>query len=103
MLGHGYKDPVPYQNAYASSKIWVRWFTQTLAEETKATGVGVFAYNPGMVLTDLLTHGEVIQGSRSGCGAFLPSYGCWPGRRRRRPTRPSGWPRPPPTARPACW
>lgn len=63
LLGHGYKDPVPYQNAYASSKIWVRWFTETLAEETKGAGVGVFAYNPGMVLTDLLTHGQVIQGS----------------------------------------
>ena len=37
----------------------------TLAEETKGTGVGVYAYNPGMVLTDLLTHGEVIQGSEA--------------------------------------
>ena len=63
MLGRGAKEPVPYQNAYASSKAWVRQFTQTLAQETKNSGVGIYAFSPGMVLTDLLTHGEVIQGS----------------------------------------
>jgi NAD(P)-dependent dehydrogenase (short-subunit alcohol dehydrogenase family) len=63
MLGRGYEGPVPYQNAYASSKAWVRSFTMSLAKETKDSGVGVYAYNPGMVLTDLLTDVDVIAGS----------------------------------------
>ena len=54
LLGQGYKGPVRWQNAYASSKIWVRSFTKALAEETRGMGVDVFAFNPGMVLTDLL-------------------------------------------------
>jgi len=63
LLGHGYRRPVPWQNAYSSSKAWVRAFTKSLAEETKDSGVGVFAYNPGMVLTELLTDVDVIEGS----------------------------------------
>ena len=63
LLGHGAKGPVPFQNAYSSSKAWVRSFTRSLAQETKGSGVGVFAFSPGMVLTDLLTDVEVIQGS----------------------------------------
>jgi len=65
ILGHGYNGPVPWQNAYASSKAWVRSFTKALAEETKDSGVGVYAFNPGMVLTDLLTQVDVIAGSES--------------------------------------
>ena len=63
LLGHGYKGPVPWQNAYSSSKAWVRSFTSSLAVETKGQGVGVYAFNPGMVLTDLLTDVDVIEGS----------------------------------------
>jgi glucose 1-dehydrogenase len=63
ILGRGYQGPVPFQNAYASSKAWVRSFTKSLAEETKGSAVGVYAFNPGMVLTDLLTDVEVITGS----------------------------------------
>lgn len=63
ILGHGYNGPVPWQNAYASSKAWVRSFTQSLAEETRGSGVGIFAFNPGMVLTDLLTNVDVVKGS----------------------------------------
>lgn len=65
ILGHGYNGPVPWQNAYASSKAWIRSFTKALAEETKDSGVGVYAFNPGMVLTDLLTQVDVIAGSES--------------------------------------
>jgi NAD(P)-dependent dehydrogenase (short-subunit alcohol dehydrogenase family) len=65
LLGYGAKGAAPYQNAYGSSKAWVRRFTQSLAQETKNSGVGVFAFSPGMVLTDLLIHGEVIQGSEA--------------------------------------
>jgi glucose 1-dehydrogenase len=62
MLGAGAKRPAVFQNAYGSSKAWVRNFTKTLAEESKSTNVGVYAYSPGMVLTDLLTKVEVIKG-----------------------------------------
>ncbi len=63
ILGRGYNGPVPWQNAYAPSKAWMRSFTMALAEETRGSGVGVYAFNPGMVLTDLLTDVEVIDGS----------------------------------------
>jgi glucose 1-dehydrogenase len=63
LLGQGYKGPVRWQNAYASSKIWVRSFTKALAEETRGTGVDVLAFNPGMVMTDLLTNLDVVEGS----------------------------------------
>jgi NAD(P)-dependent dehydrogenase (short-subunit alcohol dehydrogenase family) len=62
MLGHGAKGPVTWQNAYAASKGWVRSFTISLANETRGSGVGVYAYQPGMVLTDLLTNVEVVSG-----------------------------------------
>lgn len=70
MLGRGDRGPVPYQNAYSSSKSWVRSFTLALAKETKDSGVGVFAYNPGMVLTELLTKVEVIEGSEDRLKVF---------------------------------
>jgi NAD(P)-dependent dehydrogenase (short-subunit alcohol dehydrogenase family) len=63
VLGRGDNTPVPWQNAYASSKAWARSFTKALARETRSSGVGVYAFNPGMVLTDLLTNVEVIEGS----------------------------------------
>lgn len=62
ILGRGYNQPVPLQNAYASSKAWNRSFTLALAKETSRSGVGVFAINPGMMVTDLLTEVEVIEG-----------------------------------------
>jgi glucose 1-dehydrogenase len=62
LLGHGSKSPLPWQNAYGSSKTWVRTFTLALAAETKESGVGVFAFQPGMVKTELLTRVEVIEG-----------------------------------------
>ncbi|MFP5311750.1 MAG: SDR family NAD(P)-dependent oxidoreductase [Actinomycetes bacterium] len=42
------------QNAHASSKRWVRQFTETLRLETKGSGVRVHGLNPGLVTTDLL-------------------------------------------------
>jgi glucose 1-dehydrogenase len=65
ILGRGFKGPTPWQNAYGSSKAWVLSFTMALAEETRESGVGVFAFNPGMVLTDLLTKLDVIEGSEN--------------------------------------
>jgi NAD(P)-dependent dehydrogenase (short-subunit alcohol dehydrogenase family) len=62
VMGRGYNEPVPLQNAYASSKAWMYSFTMALAKETKDSGVGVFALAPGMMVTDLLTEVEVIAG-----------------------------------------
>jgi NAD(P)-dependent dehydrogenase (short-subunit alcohol dehydrogenase family) len=62
ILGRGDKGPVPMQNAYASSKTWVRAFTLALAKEYKQSGVGVFAYNPGLMQTDLMEKIDAIAG-----------------------------------------
>lgn len=63
ILGHGYNRPLPWQNSYGSSKTWIRNFTKALALETKESNVSVFAFNPGLVLTELLTDVEVVEGS----------------------------------------
>lgn len=54
VYGQGDQRPVALQNAYASSKRWVRQFTETLRAETKNTGVRVHGMNPGLVVTDML-------------------------------------------------
>jgi glucose 1-dehydrogenase len=77
MLGAGYNKPVPYQNAYASSKAWIRWFTKALAEENKTSRVGIYAFNPGMVLTDLLTDVEVIRGCEDRLKIFPTIVRMW--------------------------
>lgn len=77
LVGRGYNGPVAWQNAYGSSKAWVRNFTLALAEETRASGVGVFAFNPGMVLTDLLTHVDVIASSEGSLKSFGKVVRMW--------------------------
>ncbi len=62
LLGRGYNEPVPLQNVYAASKAWVYPFTLALAKETRGQGVGVFLLAPGMLVTDLLTDVEVVEG-----------------------------------------
>ena len=62
VLGRGARQPVPYGNAYASSKAWLRSFTLALSKEYKNSGVGVYAFNPGLVDTDLLRKFRVIEG-----------------------------------------
>ena len=54
ILGAGDKGPVANQNPYASSKSWIRVFTLALAKEYKDSGVGVYAFQPGLMDTDLL-------------------------------------------------
>lgn len=49
LLGRGDKGPVPLQNAYASSKAWVRSFTRALAKEYADSGVQIHGLNPGLV------------------------------------------------------
>jgi NAD(P)-dependent dehydrogenase (short-subunit alcohol dehydrogenase family) len=62
ILGRGDNGAVPMQNAYASSKTWVRSFTLALAKEYKESGVGIFAYNPGLMKTDLMEKIEAVAG-----------------------------------------
>ncbi len=62
LIGRGAEKPVPFQNAYAASKIWVRSFSKSLAAEYKNSGVGVYIFNPGLVLTQMLTDVEAIDG-----------------------------------------
>ncbi len=62
LLGRGDDKPVPLQNAYAPSKAWVRSFTLALAKEYQDSGVGIFAFNPGLVDTDLLRKLESVPG-----------------------------------------
>ncbi len=62
MVGRGYKGPVPYQNAYGASKAWVLSFTKSLAQEYADSGVGIFNFSPGMVVTDMLTRIDVVEG-----------------------------------------
>lgn len=62
LLGRGDKEVVPLQNAYASSKAWVRQFTLALAKECKGSGVDVFAFNPGLVQTELMSQVEAVPG-----------------------------------------
>jgi glucose 1-dehydrogenase len=62
LLGRGTRRPVPFGNPYGSSKAWVRNFTLALAKEYKHSGVGVFAFNPGLVDTDLLRNVKVVAG-----------------------------------------
>jgi glucose 1-dehydrogenase len=77
LLGHGYKGPVTWQNAYSASKGWVLSFTKALAQETKDSGAGVFAFNPGMVLTDLLLNVDVIEGSEARLAIFPTIVRMW--------------------------
>jgi NAD(P)-dependent dehydrogenase (short-subunit alcohol dehydrogenase family) len=62
ILGMGSRRPTPLQNAYASSKAWVRSFTLALAKEYEDSGVSVFALNPGLMRTDLVQKVEAVSG-----------------------------------------
>ncbi len=62
LLGRGDDKPVKFQNAYAPSKFWVRSFTMGLAQEYKDDGIGIFAFNPGLVDTDMLRQVDALQG-----------------------------------------
>jgi glucose 1-dehydrogenase len=62
LLGRGDSELVPLQNAYASSKAWLKNFTLALAKEYRQSGVGVYAFNPGLVLTEMLSNLEAIDG-----------------------------------------
>jgi NAD(P)-dependent dehydrogenase (short-subunit alcohol dehydrogenase family) len=77
VYGQGDHGPVALQNAYASSKRWVRQFTETLRLETKGTGVRVHGMNPGLVVTDLLGHITSQRGYEHRLGALQVVVGLW--------------------------
>ncbi len=62
LLGRGDDGGVAYQNAYAPTKTWVHSFTLALAKEYADSGVGIFAFNPGLVDTDLLRKIDAVAG-----------------------------------------
>ena len=62
ILGTGDTGPRPMQTAYGASKSWVRAFTLALAKENEHNGVGVFAFNPGLMLTDMLSDVSAVAG-----------------------------------------
>jgi NAD(P)-dependent dehydrogenase (short-subunit alcohol dehydrogenase family) len=70
ILGRGERSPVPMQNPYAASKAWIKSFTLALAEEYKDSGVGVYAFSPGMMDTDMLLEVEVVRGYEERLAAF---------------------------------
>lgn len=62
LLGRSRKKGVKYQNAYSASKAWVSSFTSALAAEHKDSGIDIFAFNPGLVDTDMLRRVDVVPG-----------------------------------------
>jgi glucose 1-dehydrogenase len=77
ILGRGDRNPVPYQNAYAPTKAWVRSFTLAMAKEYSDCGVGVYALQPGLMLTDLVTEVEVVPGYEGRLRAFQTVLRMW--------------------------
>jgi NAD(P)-dependent dehydrogenase (short-subunit alcohol dehydrogenase family) len=70
LLGRGDRQTAPYQSAYGSSKSWIRSFSLTLAREYRDSGIGIYAFNPGLVRTDLLLRPEVITGHEHELSGF---------------------------------
>lgn len=62
LLGRGDTGAVTFQNAYSSSKVWVRNFTKALAAEYKESGIGIFGFNPGLVETEMISQVEAVAG-----------------------------------------
>ncbi|MGZ3951532.1 MAG: SDR family NAD(P)-dependent oxidoreductase [Flavisolibacter sp.] len=72
ILGAGSKKPAPNQNAYGSSKAWIRVFTLALAEEYRRSGVGVFTLQPGLMETELLTEVVTFENNEKRLRSFMP-------------------------------
>ena len=77
VYGQGDQGPVALQNAYASSKRWVRQFTETLRAETKNSGVRVHGMNPGLVITDMLGSVTSQAGYEQRLGGLQVVVGLW--------------------------
>ena len=77
VYGRGDQGPVPLQNAYASSKRWVRQFTETLRAECRDTGVRVHGMNPGLVVTEMLGRITSQPGYDQRLGGLQVVVGLW--------------------------
>jgi len=77
VYGRGDRKPVRLQNAYASSKTWVRSFTRTLQKELRGTGVRVQGFNPGLVMTEMLLDVAVAPGYEGKLTALPTVVGLW--------------------------
>ncbi|TVR54737.1 MAG: SDR family oxidoreductase [Spirochaetaceae bacterium] len=53
MIGGGAASPIPYGNAYGTSKAGLTRFTETLAHELREHRIAVYATNPGLVRTEM--------------------------------------------------
>lgn len=62
LLGRGDDGPVKFQNAYGASKYWVKSFTLALAKEYADAGIGIYAFNPGLVDTEMLRQVDSLEG-----------------------------------------
>ena len=72
ILGAGATGPVANQNAYGSTKTWIRVFTLALAKEYKDSGVGVYALQPGLMDTALLTEIITFEPYEKRLRSFMP-------------------------------
>ena len=77
ILGRGERNLTASQASYGTSKAWVKAFTLTLAEEHKASKVGIFAYNPGLMYTDLVQQVEVMAGHETELGGLNTVMRMW--------------------------
>ena len=77
LLGMGDTGAVKFQNAYTSSKVWVRNFTKVLAAEYKDSGVTVMGFNPGLVLTDMLSQVSAVAGFEGKVSAIRIVAALW--------------------------
>ncbi len=79
ILGRGEESPAPMQISYGSSKAWSRSFTLALAKENAGSGVGIFAFSPGLMVTDFLSKVDVIEGHEARLKVF-PAVVRWLGK-----------------------
>jgi glucose 1-dehydrogenase len=78
VLGRGSDGkPAAMQNAYAATKSWERVFTAAMAQEYKDSGVGIFAINPGMMSTEMLTDLTAVSGYESRLQAMPTIIRMW--------------------------
>lgn len=77
LLGRGDTGAIKYQNAYSSSKVWVRNFTKTMAAEYKDSGVEIIGFNPGLVLTEMLSQVHAVAGYEKQVGVIRFVAALW--------------------------
>ncbi len=64
ILGMGADRPSPNQSGYGASKAAVWQLTRTLAQEYAGSGISIYAVQPGMSWTEMLTNAEGVDEPR---------------------------------------